>query len=170
MSTPVGQPFWHQLLHSPAGGPAGFDLGMLILRVGFGGFLALGHGLPKLLNYSAILEHGFPDPLGIGSANSLMGAIACELVFGLFIVVGAFTRLSAVPVIFNMCVAAFVVHAAAPLLTPQPPGPAKEPAILYLIPFVAILFAGAGRFSVDGCIQPPNPSSGEMRDEGGGMK
>lgn len=156
MSTPVGQPLWHQLLQNPAGGPVGFDLAMLILRVGFGGMMALGHGLPKLLNYSAILDKGFADPLGIGLENSLRGAIASELVFGLFLVVGVFTRLSLLPLIFTMIMAAFVVHANDPLFMPPP---AKEPALLYLVPFLALFIAGPGRFSVDGCIQPPNPST-----------
>lgn len=155
MSTPVGQPFWHQLLHSPAGGPAGLDLGLLVLRVGFGGLLAL-HGLDKVLNY-AERAASFPDPLGIGQANSLHGAIVCELVFSLLVLVGVFTRLSTIPVIFNMIVATSVTWEGRQFFLPAPG--AREGALVFLIPFVAILCAGPGRFSVDGWIQPPNPST-----------
>ncbi len=159
MSTPVGNPMWMQLLQGPAGGgPAGYDLGMLVLRLGFGGFMAFGHGLPKALGYSSY-STTFPDPLGIGVANSLNGAIASELVFGILVMLGVFTRLSTLPVIFSMVVAAFVIHAKDPLFMGG--GAAKEPALLYLMAFVAILCAGPGRFSVDGMVQPPNPSKPE---------
>jgi putative oxidoreductase len=149
---------WMRLLQGPAGGgPAGFDLGMLVLRLGFGGFLAFGHGLEKALNYNALLGKGFPDPLGIGAAASLSGAMASELVFSILVMLGVFTRLSTLPVIFTMGMAAFVIHAGAPLFTKDGP-PAREPALMYMIAFTAILFAGPGRFSVDGCVQPSNPS------------
>jgi uncharacterized membrane protein YphA (DoxX/SURF4 family) len=37
----------------------------------------------------------------------------------------------------------------------------KEPALLFLIPFLALVFTGAGRFSIDGLIwrQPPGPQA-----------
>jgi len=161
MSTPVGDPGWMRLLQGPArGGPAGYDLGMLVLRLGFGGLMAFGHGLPKAMNHSS-MSSVFPDPLGIGHLNSLNGAIFGELVCGLLVMIGVFTRLSTIPVVFSMIVAAFIHHAGDPLLTPYPPDFAKEPALVYLIGFVAILCAGPGRFSVDGAVQPPNPSKPE---------
>src|SRR5262245_22090434 len=126
MSTPVGQPFWHQLLQNPAGGPAGFDLAMLVLRVGFCGLLAK-HGLDKLLNYSTAVTQ-FPDPLGIGQANSLNGAIACELVFSLIVLVGVFTRLATIPLIINMLVAASTTWEGREIFLPA--AGAREGAIL----------------------------------------
>src|SRR5262245_38930141 len=147
----------NSLLHS-TGGPPATDLGLLLLRLVAGGFLAYGHGLPKALNHTAILssEQGFPDPLGIGMANSLYAAIACELVFGTLVMVGLGTRLATLPVIFSMCVAGFLVHAQGPLWLPAPG--AKEPALLYASIFATIFLAGPGRISVDGMLNPSSPA------------
>jgi len=45
-------------------------------------------------------------------------------------------------------VAAFNIHASGPWFLGGEPGP-KEPALLYLIPAIAILLAGAGSYSAD---------------------
>jgi putative oxidoreductase len=55
---------------------------------------------------------------------------------------GLFTRLSVIPLIITMLVAAFVAHAGDPFSS-------KEPALLYLIPYLALLFSGPGKFSLD---------------------
>jgi putative oxidoreductase len=134
---------------------------MLVLRVGFGGLLAW-HGLGKALAYSTILAATdpakmFPDPLGLGVQNSLNGAIFGELVCGLLVAVGVFTRLASIPAIFTMIVAGFFTHWPGREMFLPAQG-AREGALLFLIAFTAILFAGPGRFSADGMIQPPNPS------------
>ena len=131
------------------------DLGILILRVGAGGMLALGHGWGKLQMYGQMSEK-FPDPLGIGPTMSLMGAIAGELAAGLLVALGLCTRLSALLAAFTMGVAAFVIHTNDPIfMTGQ--GGAKEPALLYLVPFVALVLLGGGRFSLDGLLWKKQP-------------
>jgi putative oxidoreductase len=120
-------------------GPA--SLGLLVLRLGVGLTMALGHGWGKLQSFGELAAK-FPDPLGIGSRFSLMGAIGGELVCPLLIALGLGTRLAAIPAAFTMGVALLVIHAADPFAK-------QEKALLFLIAFVVLVFTGAGRYSVD---------------------
>lgn len=120
-------------------GPASF--GLLLLRLGTGLSMALGHGWGKLQSWSE-LSKTFPDPLGIGSTYSLAGALLGELVGPVMIALGLGTRVAAIPAAFTMGVAVFVIHAADPFAK-------QEKALLFLLAFVAILFTGAGRYSLD---------------------
>ena len=117
-----------------------YNLGLLLLRVGFGGMM-LTHGIPKLMKMVGG-DFSFGDPIGIGEPASLVLAVLGEVVFPILVIIGFKTRLSAIPVIITMDVAAFIVHAADPFGT-------KEMAILYLIGFTAMALLGAGRYSVD---------------------
>tara|TARA_B100000949_G_scaffold77149_3_gene68725 strand:- start:26 stop:403 length:378 start_codon:yes stop_codon:yes gene_type:complete len=117
-----------------------YNLGLLLMRVGFGA-LMLTHGIPKLLKMLSG-DFSFGDPIGIGETATLILAVLCEVLFPLLVIIGFKTRLSAIPVIITMAVAAFIVHAADPFGT-------KEMAILYLIGFTAIALLGAGKYSVD---------------------
>lgn len=117
-----------------------YNLGLLLLRVGFGGMM-LTHGIPKLLKMLSG-DFSFGDPIGVGEPATLVLAVLCEVLFPILVIVGFKTRLSAIPVIITMAIAAFIVHAADPLGT-------KEKAILFLIGFIAIALLGAGKYSVD---------------------
>jgi putative oxidoreductase len=117
------------------------DLGLLLLRTLMGSTMALSHGLPKLLSFGEKAAT-FSDPLGVGSTASLTLAIFGELVCSLAVVLGLFTRLSAIPVVFTMLVAAIVVHAGDPWAK-------KEFALIFAVPFFVLVFTGPGRFSVD---------------------
>lgn len=116
------------------------DLALAILRVGFSGML-LTHGVPKI---NILLENpsGFPDPLGVGNVVSLILALIGEVIAPILVLIGFKTRISAIPAIATMAVAAFIVHA-------QDSFGTKEKALLYLIGFIAIALAGAGKYSVD---------------------
>lgn len=116
------------------------DLGMLILRLGFGG-LFLSHGAGKLAKFSQI-SASFPDPLHVGSMFSLSLTVFAEVVCSVLIMLGLATRLAAIPPAITMLVAAAVIHAA-------DPWPKKEFPLLYLIAFIVIGVAGPGRFSLD---------------------
>ena len=48
------------------------SLGLLLLRVGAGGMMLLGHGWAKLAGFADMAEH-FPDPLGLGSSTLSLG-------------------------------------------------------------------------------------------------
>lgn len=127
-----------------ASSPAATGLALLLLRLGSGGMLAFGHGLGKLRTMS---PDQFPDPLGIGSTASYVGAVTGEFVCGLLIASGLFTRVACLPSIFTMLVAAAVVHRADPFFMGG--GAAKEPAVIYLVMLTAVLIAGPGKYSLD---------------------
>ena len=119
----------------------GIDLGLLILRIGIAGILCFGHGLGKL-NYFSPQPVPFADPLGVGPTVSLVLTLFAEFACSFFVLVGFRTKLFAIPTILMFLVIIFRVHAHDPWHT-------KEFALLYLIPFVTLALAGAGRFSVD---------------------
>jgi putative oxidoreductase len=80
------------------------------------------------------------------------------------VIVGLATRLAAIPVVIAMAVAAFVAHGADPwsmekaamafFAGESKSWASKEPALLFLIPFLALAFTGAGRFSLDAVFGP----------------
>ena len=122
------------------------SIGLLIGRLAFGGFMLFGHGWGKLMKFGD-MKGGFPDPLGIGSAASLAGAVTSEVLFAALILLGLCTRLASIPLIFTMLVAGFVIHAEGPMFLPGEG--AKEPAVMYMVAYAMFLFLGAGRFSLD---------------------
>lgn len=134
------------------------DIGLLMTRILFGGLMAFGHGLPKLQGY-ANMSGGFPDPLGLGSVNSLNGAIFSELVCGILILIGLGTRFAAIPAAFAMFIAAFVIHAQGPFFLPG--DGAKEPAFMYLAGYLILIVTGSGKFSVDALIAKARTSKSE---------
>ena len=123
------------------------DIGLLAGRVGLGVFIAFGHGLGKLQNFSAYSAN-FPDPLGVGSELSMGLAIFAELFCGILIAFGLFTRLALSQLVITMSVAAFIVHASHPLFA-APGQPSKEFALVYFIGFITLILTGPGRFSID---------------------
>ncbi len=120
------------------------DWGLLLLRVGVGLLMLLGHGWPKLSNFSTMLEQ-FPDPIGLGAGLSLTLATFAEFLCSILILVGLFTRLASIPLIINMLVALFFVHMGDPWIR-------QERVLLYLVLYLTLLLAGAGRFSIDDSI------------------
>jgi len=123
---------------------AAFNFSMLFLRVVFGLLIISKHGYDKLVKFST-LQYQFYNFLGLGSRISLGLAIFAEVLCALFIVIGLFTRLAAIPLIILMLVAILGVNAAKPLID-------SELALLYLGAFVTLLFCGPGRISIDGMI------------------
>jgi putative oxidoreductase len=120
--------------------PAG-SIGLLILRVATGLMMAFGHGWGKLLSYGDRAAN-FPDPLGVGSPFSLALTIFAEFFCSLALVLGFFTRSATIPLIITMLIAVFVIHG-------DDPFGKKELGLLYLVPFIALLFSGPGRYSID---------------------
>ena len=122
------------------------DIGLLVLRIAFGGMLLVGHGWSKLQNYSTMAEN-FADPIGIGMRNSLLGAIFAEVVCSALVIIGLATRLAGLVLVFAFCVAALIVHQNDPMFAQG--GSSKEPALTYLCVFLALVFLGPGRVSID---------------------
>lgn len=120
--------------------PSTLDVGLLVLRLGFGG-LMLGHGLPKAANLFSG-DPSFADPIGVGELPTLALAVFAEVVCALLVMVGLKVRWAAIPLIATMAVAAFVVNA-------DDPFGGGESALLFLVGFLTLVFTGAGRLSVD---------------------
>ena len=123
------------------------NIGLLLGRLGFGLFIAFGHGVGKLQNFSAYSAK-FPDPLGVGSELSMGLAIFAELVCGLLLAAGALTRLALTQLLATMAVAAFVVHSQHPLFA-SPGQPSKEFALIYFLGFLMLILSGPGKYSID---------------------
>lgn len=124
--------------------PRSSDAALLLLRVWYGAALVLLHGWGKMANYSAMAS-GFPDPFGIGKTPSLMLVIFAEVICATLIVLGVFTRAAALVASVNMASAFWFGHGAK--LTGK--GNDGELAFLFLGVFLALLIAGAGKFSFD---------------------
>ena len=127
------------VIFNPGSHTVGSSLAMLLIRISCGGLMLM-HGVPKFLNFSKIAPTF--DPLGMGGGFSLGLTVFAELFCAIFILIGVGTRLATIPLIIVMLVAVFVVHL-------QDPMKEKELAIMYLLQYLAILFAGAGHFSLD---------------------
>ena len=138
------------------------SVGLLILRLGVGGYM-VSHGWGKLQMVIAGDFGKFGDPIGLGSGASLVLVTAAEFLCPLLVMAGFATRFAAIPVVFAMAVAAFVAHGADPwtmgegarlfLAGKAKSWASREPALLYLVPFLALAFTGAGRFSIDAWIR-----------------
>ena len=103
------------------------------------------HGFSKLMNFSSKAA-GFPDPIGLGSSFSLGLTVFAEFFCAAFIIVGLLTRLSLVPLIITMAVAAFYIHGGDPIAK-------QELSLFYLAVYTALLFTGPGKFSLDSILR-----------------
>jgi putative oxidoreductase len=125
---------------------AGFDIGLLILRLWFGLVLAIGHGWPKVNKIEAFIatvaRHDFPMP----RAAALL-AIFSELGGGVLLALGLAARPAAVFVTATMLLAAFKVHANDSFLHH------KELALAYAVAALVVLVCGPGRYSIDATIR-----------------
>lgn len=121
-------------------GPLANDLGLLILRI-LSGAVLLTHGYPKLQKILAG-DLNFGDPIGLGQIPSLYLTTFAEFFCAILVIIGLYTRLALIPLIINMAVAFFIVHAADDFGT-------KEKSVLFLGMFIVLFFTGAGRYSID---------------------
>ncbi len=138
-----------------ASGPreSGIDAALLILRLTLG-ILTLLHGVSKL-----------PTPPGylvdmLAKAN-LPGALAWGVYVGeilgpLLIIIGVWTRLGALFIVLNMLVALVLVHSGDLFHLNKQGGYALELQAFFLFTAVALMFSGAGRYSVGGRYGPMN--------------
>lgn len=117
------------------------DLGLLLLRLASGGFMAYSHGWSKLQGVLAG-DLGFADPIGLGEVPSLFLTVFAEFVCGILVALGLFTRLALVPLIITMIVAVFIIHA-------EDPFGKQEFGLLFLIPYLTLFLTGPGKFSLD---------------------
>lgn len=130
--------------------------GLLVLRAGFGLMMLIGHGWPKIEKFGIEeVKNGWvvPDLLPFSLMSppvSMMATIGAEVGAAALLVLGLATRPAAFVLGFAMLVAAFQVHGADPFFMAG--GGSKEPAILYLIPCLALIVSGAGLWSLDAVV------------------
>jgi putative oxidoreductase len=120
--------------------PLSVDIASLLLRLTLGGLLVT-HGYSKILSYESLSDR-FPDLIGIGPVLSLNLLIFAEFFCSIFLIVGFFTRLSAIPIAIAMAVACFIAHAGDPFSD-------KEHSLSFLCLAVIIFIIGSGKFSLD---------------------
>jgi putative oxidoreductase len=116
------------------------NFALLVLRLG-SGLLMAGHGYDKLLHY-AEKKSAFMNFIGLGSSTTLALVIFAELFCAILIVLGLFTRLACIPLII-LCVVIIFQVGNADFFGKQ------ELPTLYLSAYIALLFTGAGKISVD---------------------
>ena len=121
------------------------NLALLITRVAIAS-LMLSHGLPKLMMFFGPGPIQFLPFLGLSPAVSLGLAVFAEVFCSLFLLFGFVTRLNVIPLAVTMMVALSTVHQADPFAK-------KELAFIYLISYIALFFAGSGKYSLDYVLQ-----------------
>ena len=128
------------------------SLGLVSLRVMVGLMMLIGHGIPKIENFAARKEFFYvPDFLPDRfAAASLLACIGAEVVAATLVIIGFATRPAAFILGFCMVVAAFGALGGAPWFQSTPTlVDTKELSIMYLIPMISIILAGAGAYSLD---------------------
>jgi putative oxidoreductase len=88
-----------------------------------------------------VASAGFPEVLAYGS-------IVGEFIAPILVIIGFKTRLAALVIAFNMLMTIFVAHRDVIFNVNDYGGWMIETNMLFLLPAVAIFFAGAGRYSV----------------------
>lgn len=124
----------------------GKDINALILRLVLGLSMFYGHGLSKWSVLFGSGEIQFADPLGMGVTLSIILAVFAEVICSLLVVAGLFIRFALIPLIITMGVAVFVFHSGNAF------GKFELP-MIYLFGFIALIFIGPGRFSLDHIIK-----------------
>lgn len=115
--------------------------GLLALRI-YVGAMMLFRAIGKAQNYDYLIDN-FPDPLGIGSATTFAIITIIEGIGSALLIIGLYTRISAVVLACGMFVAAFFAFPGKGYI-------AVELFILYLGVYITLAITGAGQFSLDG--------------------
>ena len=122
-----------------------FSIGfvLLLLRLGLG-ILMIPHGYDKLVHISDY-QKTFLNFMGMGSTISLLLTIFAEFFCSVFLVMGLFSRVSALILFITMTVATFLANNGDVF------GKAEH-AMLYLVGYVVIILIGPGKASMDGIL------------------
>ena len=126
-------------------GPFNINLTSLILRVGFGLYMLIGHGLPKLEKFLVGGEIKFSTLFGLPAKLYLGIAIFAEFLCAAMVAIGFRTRLFVLPLIMLMLVIVMFVKSGAGWVGCG----SRELAMMYLMPFICIFVLGSGKISVD---------------------
>lgn len=123
------------------------DVALLILRIAIGGSMLAFHGIPKLLKGPENWEKigSAMHKIGITFLTSFWGfsATMAECIGSVFLIIGLFTRPTALVLTFTMLIA-FITHLA------NGDGIIRAShAMELMFVFIALAIAGAGRYSLD---------------------
>ena len=123
------------------------DIGKLILQLVLGS-LILFHGVSKIMQGPAsvlelVAKTGMPESIGYL-------VYVGEVLAPLLLIIGLWTRAAALIVVVNMAVAVLLVHTGQIFTLSKTGGWALELQGMYFFTALAIVFLGAGRFSVSG--------------------
>lgn len=119
-------------------------LALLIARLVIG-YMFLLHGTAKFFEFPVSMTGG-NGGVELFSIFGFAGVL--EIVGGIFIILGLFTRATAFLLSGQMAYAYFFVHATAETLL-QPMLNQGELAALYCVTFLVLVFTGAGKLSLD---------------------
>jgi putative oxidoreductase len=120
----------------------------LVVRV-IAGVIMAGHGFQKLqagpANFGGFLAQlGVPLPTLMGYVVTLV-----ELVGGILLIVGLFSRLAALLLTIDLVVAILLVKVNVGLIAPPQQGAGAELDLALIAGFLVIVFAGPGSLSLD---------------------
>lgn len=148
-------------LMDPGPQDAVISTGLLVLRLGVAGYM-ITHGWGKVTMLMERQFEMFGDPIGIGPVASLVLVAFAEFLCAILVLAGLATRLASLPIVITMAVAAFVAHGADPWTMTEAAmrffsgasesWASKQPALTFLFVFLAFVFTGPGRFSLDAFI------------------
>ena len=120
-----------------------FSAAILLLRLALG-ILMMHHGYQKLMHFSDI-QGKFMNFMGLGTTVSLALVVFAEFFCSMFLILGLFTRLAAIPLIIATLVMVFKAHNGDVFGD-------GETAAIYLSGYIVLLLLGPGRVSVDSMI------------------
>lgn len=125
------------------------DIGILILRVVVG-IVMVAHGVPKIFWKRKVFNKKWREEYGFPMGSVLLTGIA-QVAFGLAIIVGIYTQISALVLALNMLVATYVSiwnHREPFLSTPE--GKGWDVNFLLVGALIALIFMGGGTWSLVG--------------------
>lgn len=123
--------------------PTAHSVGLLLLRLGIGILLAH-HGYGKFEHYNE-MKPSFMSILGLSPSITLALVIFSELFCSVLVILGLFTRIACIPIIIMFLVIIFKIGHADFFAKDELPS-------AYIIPFIALLFTGPGKGSIDNMI------------------
>ncbi len=127
------------------------DFALLLIRLAIGILMAF-YGLHKLQHFQEMASSDFwmkeVNLFGLTGKIPLALTIFAELFCSIFIILGLFTRLSLIPLLFCM---GFIVVALDKfkVVSSGDNGLELNSAFNYFITYVALFFTGAGKYSID---------------------
>lgn len=131
--------------------PLHLDLGLLFIRVIIG-FLMAFYGYEKMIHFQEMATSDFWTKnvsfLGMTGAVPLALTIFAELVCSILLIVGLFTRLSLIPLLFCMGYIFLVIFPFS-ILGKGDNGYEFNTSFVYFVIYLGLFFTGPGKYSLD---------------------